>query len=212
MVFRAIKSDQAKTKGVRYCSQPVLEKAKARAFFKAVARRRQQETHSQSHRPSHQRARSRALKAVYAKGELMIFVEIPNIPKNRHTPPSIDKLKPTNKPKRSNRSAKPSKKPRRKPTQSRYKLKTQTNSKGCSETKIKRLKSPQKPPVFPISTDAEHSMTTIGRFLSNRRNPSGVRDCFACANNSPRGLKSSGTEMYAKEKCLKYYKFIDTSN
>ena len=77
-----------------------------------------------------QRARSRALKAVYAKGELMIFVEIPNIPKNRHTPPSIDKLKPTNKPKRSNRSAKPSKKPRRKPTQSRYWLKTQSNSKG----------------------------------------------------------------------------------
>ena len=62
-----------------------------------------------------QRARSRALKAVYAKGELMIFVETPNIPKSRHTPPPLDKLKPTDKPKRSNRSAKPSKKPRRKP-------------------------------------------------------------------------------------------------
>jgi len=44
---RAIKSDRARTKGVRYRSQPVLEKAKAKAFFKAVARRRQQETHSQ---------------------------------------------------------------------------------------------------------------------------------------------------------------------
>jgi hypothetical protein len=44
MVFRAIKSDRARTKGVRYRSQPVLEKAKA--FFKAVAWRRQQETHS----------------------------------------------------------------------------------------------------------------------------------------------------------------------
>ena len=62
-----------------------------------------------------QRARSRALKAVYAKGELMIFVETSNIPKSRHTPPPLDKLKPTDKPKRSNRSAKPSKKPRRKP-------------------------------------------------------------------------------------------------
>jgi len=63
----------------------------------------------------------------------MIFVEIPNILKSRHTPPSIDKLKPTDKPKSSNKSAKPSKKTRRKPTQSRYKLKTQPNSKGCSE-------------------------------------------------------------------------------
>jgi hypothetical protein len=80
-----------------------------------------------------QRARSRALKAVYAKGELMIFVETPNIPKSRHPPPSIDRPKSTGKPKRSNRSAKQSKKPRKKPTQSRYKLKTQPNSKGCSE-------------------------------------------------------------------------------
>ena len=29
----------------------------------------------------------------------MIFVETPNIPKSRHTPPPIDKLKPTDKPK-----------------------------------------------------------------------------------------------------------------
>ena len=63
----------------------------------------------------------------------MIFVEIPNTPKSRHTPPPINRLKPTNKPKISNKSAKPSKKTRRKPTQSRYKLKTQPNSKGCSE-------------------------------------------------------------------------------
>jgi len=62
-----------------------------------------------------QRARSRALKAVYAKGERTILVEIPKIPKSRHTLPPLDKLKPTDKPKRSNRSAKPSKKPRRKP-------------------------------------------------------------------------------------------------
>ena len=64
----------------------------------------------------------------------MIFVETPNIPKSRHTPPSIDKLKPNDKLKRSNRNAKPSKEPRRKPTQSRYKPKTQLKSKGCSET------------------------------------------------------------------------------
>jgi hypothetical protein len=66
--------------------------AKAKALFKAVARRRQQKTHSPSHRPSHQRARSRALKAVYVKGEQMILVEIPNIPKSRHTPPPLTSL------------------------------------------------------------------------------------------------------------------------
>jgi hypothetical protein len=60
-----------------------LEKARsgAKALFKAVARRRQQETHSHSRRSSHQRARSRALKAVYAKRERTILVETPNIPK-----------------------------------------------------------------------------------------------------------------------------------
>jgi hypothetical protein len=72
-------------------SQPVSEKA--RALFKAVAWRRQQETHSHSHKSSHQRARSRALKAVYTKGKRTILVEIPNIPKSKHTPPPFDKLK-----------------------------------------------------------------------------------------------------------------------
>ena len=40
--------------------------------------------------------------------------------------------------------------------------------------------------------------------LSFRLSANGLAVCLI------RGLKSSGTEMYAKEKCLKYYKFVDS--
>jgi hypothetical protein len=46
-----------KAKGVRYRSQPVLEKARAKAFFKAVAWRRQQEAHSHPRKPSHPKSK-----------------------------------------------------------------------------------------------------------------------------------------------------------
>jgi len=66
MGFRAIKSDRARTKGVRYRSQPVLEKAKARALFKAVARRRQQETHSHPRKPSRPKSKIKS-KSVFLR-------------------------------------------------------------------------------------------------------------------------------------------------
>jgi hypothetical protein len=60
-------------------------------------------------------------KAVYAKRERTIPVEIPNIPK-ADTPP-LDRLKPTGKPNRSNGSAKPSKNPHWKPLRAATSLK-----------------------------------------------------------------------------------------
>ena len=126
---RAINSER---KGVRYRSRLNLEKARSRAkaFFKAVAWRRQQETHSHSHKPSHQRAR--ALKAVYAKGERTILVEIPNIPKT-DTPAAFRQVKTDRQAKKIKQERQAIKKPRRKPSQGRYKLKPQSNSRGCSE-------------------------------------------------------------------------------
>ena len=105
-------------------------RSRAKAFFKAVAWRRQQETHSHSHKPSHQRAR--ALKAVYAKGERTILVEIPNIPKT-DTPAAFRQVKTDRQAKKIKQERQAIKKPRRKPSQGRYKLKPQSNSRGCSE-------------------------------------------------------------------------------
>jgi len=137
---RAINSER---KGVRYRSQPVSEKARSRAkaFFKAVAWRRQQEAHSHSRKPSRQRARSRALKAVYAKGEQTILVEIPNIPKSRHAPPPLDRLKQTGKPKRSNRSIKPSKKHAGSRHRAATGFKRNRTARVVARWQIKRLKS-----------------------------------------------------------------------
>jgi len=108
-------------------------RSRAKAFFKTVAWRRQQETHSHSHRPSHPKRKIKSVKSGLRQGgNEQSLLKFP--PSQKQTPPPpFDKLKPTGKPKRSNRSAKPSKKPRRKPTQSRYKRKTQPNSNGCSE-------------------------------------------------------------------------------
>ena len=92
-----------------------------------------------------QRARSRALKAVYAKGERTILVEIPNIPKSRHVPPSLDRLKQTGKPKRTNRIVKPSKKH----AGSRHRAATSLNRNRTAGVvaggRIKRLKSALEP-------------------------------------------------------------------
>ena len=101
MGFRAIKSDRAKTKGVRYRSQPFwkMQDQEQKRFLRLSHGEDSRKPIAIRANQAIQRARSRALKAVYAKGELMIFVETPNIPKSRRTPPPLDKLKPTDKPK-----------------------------------------------------------------------------------------------------------------
>ena len=71
----------------------------------------------------------------------MIFVEIPNIPKSRHTPPPIDRLKPTDKPKSSNKSAKPSKKHAQDQHRAATSLKRNRTARVVARCDIKCLKS-----------------------------------------------------------------------
>ena len=133
MVFRAIKSDRARTKGVRYRSQPVLEKAKARALFKAVARQRQQETHSQSHRPSHPKSKIKSVKSGLRQGgNEQSLLKFSTSQKQTH-PAAHRQTETDRQAKKLKQERQAIKKTRIRPTQSRYKLKTQPNSKGCSE-------------------------------------------------------------------------------
>ncbi|MEI6398947.1 MAG: hypothetical protein WCO71_09270, partial [Pseudomonadota bacterium] len=117
-------------------------------------------------------------KAVYAKGERTILVEIPNIPKSRQILPPLDKLKLTGKPKRSNRIANPPKKYAQKPLRAATSLKRNRTAGVVARCEIKRLESAPEASCFFISMDTKHShsLTITGQFLSNRRNPSRARD------------------------------------